>query len=117
MSITVKHTSMFVAVGASVVFATYDGWLSSRGVAPEAALSTLFRLAVLYLLAAWVIEDARGRSGPSFDLGWLVMCVFPLYLSYYLFSARRWRGLLMVSGMLLLLLLPAIAESLAGHVS
>jgi hypothetical protein len=45
------------------------------------------------------------------------MCVFPLYLSYYLFSARRWRGLLMVSGMLLLLLLPAIAESLAGHVS
>jgi hypothetical protein len=119
MSVTVKYTSMFAAVGTSVVFATYDGWLSSRGIAPGGTLFTLYRLVVLILLATWLIEDARscGRSGPSIDQGWFVMFVFPLYLSYYLFSTRRWRGLLILSGMLLLLLLPAIAESLVGDVS
>jgi hypothetical protein len=119
MSVTVKHTSMFAAVGTSVVFATYDGWLSSRGMAPAGTLFALYRLIVLVLLATWLIEDARGcgRSGPSIDQGWFVMFVFPLYLSYYLFSTRQWRGVLILSGLALLLLLPAITESLVGDVS
>jgi hypothetical protein len=119
MSVTVKRVSIFAAVGISVVLATYDGWLSSRGMAPGEALLRLYNFTVAILLATWLIEDARvsARSGPSFDYGWFVMWVFPIYLPYYLYSTRRWRGLLILVGMLLLFLLPAIAESLVGDVS
>jgi hypothetical protein len=41
----------------------------------------------------------------------------PFYLTYYLFSTRRWRGLLILVGMMSLFALPAVVEAFFNDVS
>ena len=109
----VKRLSAVSAFAVAVVFAVYDGWLYSRSRAPDEHLFTLYHFVLVMLLATWVVADAKeaGRAGPSFDQGWFVLVLFPVYVPYYLVSTRRWRrGVLMFVGMLMLLLLPSFAE-------
>lgn len=117
-AISTQRASIFGALGISALVAVYDGWLCSHGLLLGAGVSTLHKLVVLSLLATWVVADtqASGRNFPSFDYGWFAIFV-PFYLTYYLFSTRRWRGLLILTGMMSLLALPAVAETLVCDVS
>jgi len=110
---TVKHFSMAGAIGTSTVTAAYAGWLYSHARAPNDYLLSVHQIVVITLLATWLVADANEsrRAQPSFDHGWYALMAFPLYTAYYLVSTRRWRrGGLILAGMILLCLLPSVAE-------
>jgi hypothetical protein len=114
----IKRSSFLCAIGASVAFAVYNGWLSSLHMAPGADLYTAHRLVLAGLFATWLVADAQeGQRAPTFDHGGLALFFFGLYAPYYLISTRRGRGLLIFVGMALLFVLPALVEGIGSHVS
>jgi len=112
MDVSIQRVSIFAALGISALVALYDGWLISHGSLLGGGVATLHKFVVLSLLATWVVADTRAlkRNFPSLDHGWFAMFV-PFYLTYYLFSTRRWRGLLILVGMMSLFALPAVVEA------
>ena len=113
----VKRSSLLGAIGSSVVFAVYNGWLSSLHMAPSAHLYTVHRLVLIGLFATWLVADAQEgqRARPTFDHGGLALFFFALYAPIYLIGTRRGRGLLIFLGMVLLLLLPGLVEDIGSH--
>ena len=113
MAFSVQRVSIFAALGISALVAVYDGWLIFHGLVLGAGVATLHKFVVLSLLATWAVADTQAleRNFPSLDHGWFVMFV-PFYLTYYLLSTRRWRGLLLLTGMIALLELPAVVEAI-----
>ena len=112
MDVSIQRVSIFAALGISALVALYDGWLISHGSLLGGGVATLHKFVVLSLLATWVVANTQAlkRDFPSLDHGWFVMFV-PFYLTYYLFSTRRWRGLLILVGMMSLFALPAVVEA------
>ena len=116
---SVKHFSLGGAIATSVVFATYDAWLTSRMHVPDDAAFRMFYFEMAMLLATWVVADTREgkRPAPTFDYGWFILLAFPAYSAYYLITTRRWlRGLSMIGGALVLLTLPFLAEEGVSYV-
>jgi hypothetical protein len=115
----IKRFSLLSAVAASVVFAAYDAWLTSRHLAPNEQLFRVYRFVLSALLATWLVTDAqeRRRDRPTFDHGGFALFLFALYAPYYLISTRRARGILVFGGIVLLFVLPALAELIASYVS
>lgn len=118
MDVSIQRVSIFAALGISALVALYDGWLISHGSLLGGGVATLHKFVVLSLLATWVVADTQAlkRNFPSLDHGWFAMFV-PFYLTYYLFSTRRWRGLLILVGMMSLFALPAVVEAFFYDVS
>ena len=116
---SIKRCSVFGAVGASLVFAAYDGWLFSRDLAPDEHLFTMHRFVVAALFATWLVADAQEsqRTRPTFDQGSFALYFSIVYVPYYLISTRRGRGVLVLVGVCLLLVLPQLAELVASYVS
>src|SRR5215469_5715028 len=114
---SIKRLSILGAVGVSVVFAAYDGWLSSRHLAPGGGVFFYHRLVVMALLATWIVVDAQERQRAKFDQGFNAFIFFFVYAPYYLVSTRRGRGILIFGGMILLFLLPELAGLFATPVS
>jgi hypothetical protein len=110
-----KRFSLIAALGVSAVFAAYAAWLISLTREPNERLFSLHRYVVATLVATWVVADTKEsrRTQPSFDYGWFLLTFFPVYVIYYLISTRRWRGFWMLVGMVLLFVLPGIAELIA----
>jgi len=115
----IKQVSLLGAVSASILFSVYDGWLNLMDREPPAHMFTLFHFVLGALLATWLVADSRQsrRTQPTFDYGWFILTAFAVYVPYYVISTRRWRGLLLLLGMILLFLLPRFAEMLAWYVS
>jgi hypothetical protein len=118
MDVSIQRVSIFSALGISALVALYDVWLISHGSLLGGGVATLHKFVVLSLLATWVVADTQAfkRNFPSLDHGWFAMFV-PFYLTYYLFSTRRWRGLLILVGMMSLFALPAVVEAFFNDVS
>jgi hypothetical protein len=118
MGLSIQRFSILAAVGISALVAVYDGWLIFHGLLLGGGVSFLHKFVVLSLVATWVVADtqALGRDFPSLDHGWFVMFI-PFYLTYYLLSTRRWRGLLILTGLISLWALPAVVEALFYDVS
>jgi hypothetical protein len=114
MSDPTKRSSLIGALSLSIAFAAYDAWQFSEGRVTSDELQTLYQVIVSAFLAKWIIVDARQlhRAPPTFDYGWFIIFAFPAYVPYYLISTRRWRGLVLFAGMLLLFWLPWFAEVL-----
>jgi hypothetical protein len=108
----IKRSSLIGAVSVSTAVAIYSGLLFSTAHAPDEQLSTLHEFIITVLLATWLIADATQlrRAQPTFDYGWFIFAAFPVYVPYYLVSTRRWRGLVIFTGMLVLFLLPWLAQ-------
>jgi len=113
---TLKRVSILSACGISVVVTAFSGWLWSHGVPLGGGVYFIHNLAVLSIVATWVVADTptSGRYFPSLDHGWFVMFL-PFYLTYYLISTRRWWGVLILAGMLILFVLPRFPEMLMSH--
>jgi len=109
-----RSSSVIAACVATVVVVAYVWFLSLRERAPPEALFRLHNFLMTLLFAWWLVSDnsARQRFSPSFDHGWFAWAALPVYGLYHLVSTRRWRGLMIFAGMLVLLMLPAIAEML-----
>ena len=114
----IKRSSFLGAIGSSVVFAVYSGWLSSLHMAAGADLYTAHHLVLTILFATWLAADAQegNRVRPTFDHGGLALFFFGLYAPIYLISTRRGRGLLIFAGMVLLFVLPGLVETIGSHV-
>src|SRR5262245_60877738 len=111
---SLKRSSAFAVVAVSVAYAAYVGWLFVRCEAPGEGLARMHGFLFSVLLATWFLSDMRlrARALPSFDSGWFVMAVLPVFAPYHLISTRRWRGALVCLGMLMLFMLPWFAEML-----
>jgi hypothetical protein len=110
----VGRFSVVGAVGVTTLLAAYAATLFYlRSETPNDGLFRLHRFLLTALVATWVVADAQksGRAHPSFDHGWFVFIALPIYVPYYLISTRRWRrGLAILSGIILLFMLPWIME-------
>ena len=84
---TIALASLFVVgnVGAAVA-STYG-----RSVPP--AFLSLYLLGFQWVLAWWVLDDARQRRIPtSIDHGWFAFFAWPIVLPYHLLQTRGIRG-------------------------
>ena len=73
---------------------------------------TSFGLALGFIL--WVIADARmAHRTPCYDFGFLVGIFFPVSLVWYVFWSRGWRGLLTLTALVGLMLLPSVSYLVA----
>jgi hypothetical protein len=115
----IKRSSFLGAIGASVAFAVYNGWLSSLHMAPSVQLYTAHRFVLTALFATWLVADAQEgqRARPTFDHGGFALFLFGVYAPIYLISTRRGRGLLVFVGMAFLFVLPGLVEDIGSHVS
>jgi hypothetical protein len=107
-----KRFSLVGALGTSVVFALYAGYLFSTARAPDGHLFSLYQFILAMLLSTWIVVDTieLQRPRPSFDYGWFIFATFPVYVPYYLVSTRRWRGVALSIAVIVLFLLPWLAE-------
>jgi hypothetical protein len=117
--VRIKRVSVIGALGTSAVFAAYDGYLFWTSRAPDEGLFSLHHFVLAFLLATWIVADTTElrRARPSFDYGWFIVAAFPVYVPYYLVSTRRWRGVAVLVAMILLFLLPWLAELFVWYVS
>jgi hypothetical protein len=117
--VRIKRVSVIGALGTSAVFAAYDGYLFWTSRAPDEGLFSLHHSVLAFLLATWIVADTMElrRARPSFDYGWFIVAAFPVYVPYYLVSTRRWRGVAVLVAMILLFLLPWLAELFVWYVS
>jgi hypothetical protein len=111
---SIKRFSVIGALSVTALLGIYAGSLFYlRAEEPGDDLFELHSLLVTILVATWVVADAQEhrRALCSFDHGSFVFIAFPFYVPYYLISTRRWRrGLLMVGGVVLLFMVPWLAE-------
>ena len=112
----IKRSSMYGAVCVSLMVGIYAGWMVAHNLEPTGPLLSLYRFVIAALLATWLIADTRqsGRTQPTFDYGWSILFAFIVYVPYYLFSTRRWRGLLILALMVLILFVPVVLGALVG---
>jgi len=78
----------------------------------------LYSLLMAILLVSWLVTDPKIPKAhrPSFDHGALVWASFPLLAAYHMFAARRWRGILIVLGLMGLLAAPNLVLALIDAV-
>ena len=98
----------------SVLVAAYAFLASRLGVQPSHALAFGWPIAFLFLVALWVVEDSKSFPAiyKPFEFGFLVYIVTPLYLSYYLWRTRRFGGLSLLVGFVVLYWLGSLAKLL-----
>ena len=107
-----KRLSLVGALGTAIVFSVYAGYLLSIARAPDPHLFSLYQFILAMLLSTWIVEDTSElqRPRPSFDYGWFIFATFPVYLPYYFVSTRRWRGVALSFAVIVLFLLPWLAQ-------
>lgn len=65
------------------------------GLAPSETFLAVAGFVWSFLLAYWIVGDARSRTGiPCFDFGFFCYLFFPIIVPGYCFWSRGWRGLL-----------------------
>ena len=100
-------TAAIVALEAtiSVVSQSVQGRLLS------AEAFQLYNLIISVLVGAWLVTDPKypADKRPSFDHGLLLWMTFPFFALYQLFTTRRWRGVLILLGFILLYAVPNLA--------
>jgi hypothetical protein len=98
----------------SILAAAYAFSASAVGVRPSHALAFGWPIAFLFLVALWLVEDSK--SFPviykPFEFGFLVYLAAPFYLPYYLWRTRRFGGLLLLVGFVVLYYLGSLAQLL-----
>ena len=70
----------------------------------------LYEFILGLLIVTWLIKDPKlaNAERPSFDHGLLHLTFFPLLAAYEQFVIRRWKGLAVVFGLLILLMAPLL---------
>lgn len=66
----------------------------------------------LGLLVLWVVEDSKAQPGieKPFEFGFLVFIWAVPYLPYYLWRTRRWRGIWLLTGLVVLYFLGYLGQ-------
>jgi len=98
----------------SVLVAAYAVVASAQGIHPSRALALGWPVAFLFLIVLWLVEDSKSFPAiyKPFEFGFLAYVVAPLYLPYYLWQTRRFRGILLLLGFAILYYLASLAQLL-----
>jgi len=104
-------------IAAAVIAAMTSGCAAWRYLNGDFLSEETFRLynfVMAILVVSWLVNDPKipAVHRPSFDHGALVWASFPLLAAYHMFTAHRWRGILMVVGLLTLLATPYVMPAL-----
>jgi hypothetical protein len=74
----------------------------------------LYNIAFSFVVACGVEADRRGRSvGSSYEYAAYVFFLWPVVLPIYLFQTRRWRGLAVALGVIMLSEVPSFVALIA----
>jgi hypothetical protein len=109
-----RRLCLIAVVVMSMVMSCYVAWRYLNGVVPAEHLFRLYEFLAAILAISWLVTDPDlpAIERPSFDHGFLIWVTFPFLAAYHMYRAHRWRGLLMVPGLLLLLFAPRITLNL-----
>jgi hypothetical protein len=112
-----RRLLLISALALAVVTSGYMLFCALNGLRPGERLFRLYTLIYLLLVMSWLATDPAIPSAcrPSFDHAMLLWMSFPVYAGMQMFAAHRWRGLLMVLGLLALASLPGIVLHAAWH--
>lgn len=78
----------------AALFSTY----LMAGSAPSPTFETLASIFSSWLLALWIVADARRRHDtPCFDFGFFCYLFMPVLVIWHCFWSRGWRGALMLA--------------------
>lgn len=103
-----RHLHLATAVLIALMVSAYSGWCCSTGVVPGDRHFDLYGVVMMFLIVSWLITDPvlPATRKPSFDHGMLVWVSFPLLAGYHMYAAHRWRGILIVLGLMVLFFAP-----------
>ena len=115
---TNRRLYLVAAAVIAVMTSVFAVWRYLNGAMLSEEVSQLYSVISGILVISWLVTDPRipAIQRPSFDHGMLVWATFPILAGYQMYSAHRWRGLLIVLGLLGLLAAPNIAIALANAV-
>jgi hypothetical protein len=82
------------------------------GHSPSPTFVAVMELSCTFLLAYWVILDARkGHRIPCFDFGLYCYLLLPVTLPWYCFWSRGWRGIILLIALFGTVIAPYFVES------
>lgn len=98
---------LVVLAGASVLVSAADAVLYSQDLVGAENLLVVWSLAFGLLTAMWIEADSRGNPKVyrTYEFGFLLYLIWPVYLPYYLVRTRGAAGLVWLAGFALSLLL------------
>ena len=101
---------LIAAAALATVTSGYAVYRYLNGVVPGDGVFRLYGIVTTILVISWLVTDPAipSTQRPSLDHGMLVWVTFPLLAVYHMYSAHRWRGFLMVLGLLGLIVAPNI---------
>jgi hypothetical protein len=98
---------LFAAV---IILAALRFDYAAFGTTPSDNVSQLSSSAVVLACVLWIMADAHlRRQTPCYDFGFLVAVYFPISLVWYVFWSRGMRGIVLLSGLIALMLIPWMA--------
>jgi hypothetical protein len=108
--VTNRRLILVVAAVIAVATSTYGTWRLLNGAVPGFHFYRLYSLVMFILVVSWIVKDPAipFSKRPSFDHAMLVWMSFPFLATYHLCLAHRWRGFLIVLGLLALMVMPAL---------
>lgn len=110
--IALQAALLYVLVGMGQA-ATWFYW--AVGVEGPPAFATLYPLALLWAVGAWLRADSRAHGIKwVLDVGLFLYVAGPFLLPYYLFKTRRARGLLVALAFVVFFVAASVAGAALG---
>jgi hypothetical protein len=111
---TSRRLYLITAAAIAVMTTGCAAWRYLNGHFLSEETLRLYSFVTTILVVTWLVTDPKipAVHRPSFDHGALVWATFPLLAAYHMFAAHRWRGILIVLGLLALLTAPIVTPAL-----
>ncbi|UJW80319.1 hypothetical protein [Hydrogenophaga sp. SL48] len=102
---------LFLVIG-SLLVSTVEVLAYWRDAEPSSEIVAAWPVIFLVLLVLWVVEDSKAQPGieKPFEFEFLVFIWAIPYLPYYLWRTRRWRGMWLLTGLVLLYFLGYLGQ-------
>lgn len=110
MHASMRRLYLYTAIGIAAVTCCCSAYLFAHDSGFGESFFRLYSIVMMILIVVWLASDPSlpAAERPSFDHGLLLWALFPLLAIYQQFIVRRWRGVVVVLGLLVLLAAPAL---------
>ena len=108
MHASIRRLYLYTAIGIAAVASCCAAFLFAHATGFGENFFRLYSFVMMILIVVWLASDPSLPSAerPSFDHGMLLWALFPLLAIYQQFIVRRWRGVAVVLGLLVLIAAP-----------
>jgi hypothetical protein len=113
MLATPAHRLPVIAIGLLVLTGAWmQMYAVSKGADISRSTGQIWYFCFSYAVAWWVEIDRRCKGiGAPFEYSAFMFFVWPILAPYYLFTSRRWRGLVLGIALVALSLVPDVAAA------